>query len=127
MAAELRAELRRMLEELQHRSPVITTISNGNPNRIVAVDGQGAWISTDASDSKGSGPQLVPAWMLHAAWDHLRASGSLTNRYLLAPEGLNVKRSSAVCALLARLPDVKVVSTRPIELRYQPANDDADR
>ena len=61
MAAELRGELRRMLEELQRRSPVITTISNGNPNRIVAVDGQGVWISTDASDSKGSGPQLVPA------------------------------------------------------------------
>ena len=126
MGSELRGDLRRMLEELQRRSPVITTIANGNPNRIVTVDGQGVWISTDASDSKGAGPQLVPAWMLHTAWEHLTATRSLTNRYLLAPAGLNVKRSSAVCALLARLPGVEVAVSRPIELRYQPpGNDDA--
>ena len=119
VGSELRGYLRRLLEEVQRNSPVITTIANGNPNRIVGVDGQGVWISTDASDRKGSGPQLVPAWMLHTAWEHLRATGSLTNRYLLAPEGLNVKRSSAVCALLARLPGVEVVATRPIELRYR--------
>ena len=70
----------------------------------------------------------MPAWMLHTAWEHLKATGSLTNRYLLAPDGLNVMRSSTVCALLARLPGVEVVATRPIELRYQaPKHDDVGR
>jgi hypothetical protein len=41
---------------------------------------------------------------------------TLTNRYLLADDGLNVKRSSFVCALLATLPDATVTSRRPIEL-----------
>jgi hypothetical protein len=35
----------------------------------------------------------------------------------LASDGLNVKRSSAVCALLAVLPNVTVESTRPVILR----------
>ncbi len=54
--------------------------------------------------------------MIELAWDWLVAHGTLTNRHLLATGGLNVKRSSLVCALLARLPGVRVVSTRPIEL-----------
>ena len=77
MGSELRGELRLLLEELGRVSPVITTIAKGNPNRIVAVDGQGVWISTEASDTKGSGPQLVPAWMLRIAWEHLRATGGV--------------------------------------------------
>lgn len=37
--------------------------------------------------------------------------------HLLDKDGLNVKRSCFVCALLARLPGVRVVSRRgPIEL-----------
>ena len=55
--------------------------------------------------------------MVQAAWEHLTAHGTLTNTHLLAKDGLNVKRSSAVCALLARLPEVTVVSVRPIMLR----------
>ena len=53
--------------------------------------------------------------MIQIAWDWLRAHGSLSNRFLLDKDGLNVKRSSFVCALLAQLPDV-VISRRPIEL-----------
>lgn len=34
-------------------------------------------------------------------------------------DGLNVKRSSVVCALLAQLPGVSVASSAPIELRYE--------
>ena len=59
----------------------------------------------------------MPAWMIQTAWDHLRARGSLTN--LLSNKGLNVKRSSAVCALLSRLPDVEVTSSRAIQLRLR--------
>jgi hypothetical protein len=44
--------------------------------------------------------------------DYLQAHGSLTNRLLLDKDGLNVKRSSFVCALLARLPNVQVSATQ---------------
>jgi hypothetical protein len=59
---------------------------------------------------------MVPAWMIQIAWEWLTTHGTLTNRHLLADDGLNVKRSSFVCALLARLPGVGVASARPIEL-----------
>lgn len=107
-----------MLQELHATSPLITTIANGRPNRIVGVGHDGVWIETEASQSKDSGPQLVPAWMIQVAWEHLRTEGSLENTYLLATDGLNVKRSSAVCALLARLPGVHIESARPIRLAY---------
>ena len=54
--------------------------------------------------------------MIQVAYDRLRAHGTLTNRFLLDTDGLNVKRSSFVCALLARLAGVEVGSTRPIVL-----------
>lgn len=73
---------------------------------------------TERSAARDTGPQLVPAWMIQAGWEHLRSYGSLTNAYLLSAKGLNVKRSSAVCAILARLPEVRVVSTRSIELAW---------
>lgn len=97
----------------------VVTVARGQVNRIVAVEADGVTIETDASDEKGIGPQLVPAWMLNVAWQHLRTTGSLTNRYLVSGDGLNVKRSSAVCALLAALPGVTVASTQPIELRCE--------
>jgi hypothetical protein len=59
-------------------------------------------------------PQMVPAWMIVAAWEHLRHNGELTHHELL--HELNVKRSAFVCALLAQFPDVVVRSTRPIVL-----------
>lgn len=54
--------------------------------------------------------------MIQSAWDHLNTHGSLTHKFLLASDGLNVKRSAAVCAILARLPDVEVASSHPILL-----------
>lgn len=114
----LEAELR----QLEQTAGQVTTLSNGKANRIERVDRSGVLISTEASDAKSSGPQLVPAWMLNVAWRHLRSAGTLSNRYLLASDGLNVKRSSAVCALVARLPGVEVASSRPIELRYRPGS-----
>jgi hypothetical protein len=55
--------------------------------------------------------------MIQIAWEWLVAHGSLTNRHLLSKDGLNVKRSSFVCALLGRLPGVEVVGGgRPIEI-----------
>jgi hypothetical protein len=58
--------------------------------------------------------------MIQSAWEYLQAQGSLTNGHLLSTDGLNVKRSSFVCALLARLPAVHVSSARPITLTLMP-------
>lgn len=96
---------------------VVNTLSSGKPNTIVDVTSDGMWIETEHSVAKGTGPQLVPLWMFHAAWRHLQTQGRLTNKELLATDGLNVKRSSAVTAVLACLPGVGVESSRPIVLR----------
>jgi hypothetical protein len=92
----------------------ITTLSNKRPNRIASIDRSGVSVETLRSDRRGTGPQIVPAWMIVAAWEHLRQNGELTHQELL--NELNVKRSAFVCALLARFPDVVVRSTRPIVL-----------
>lgn len=98
------------------RDPTFLTLTRGRPNHVIEVARDGLWIRTDASEAKGRGAQLVPAWMLTLAWEYLLAHGRLTNRHLLASDGLNVKRSSAVCAVLARLPGVRVASRRPVTL-----------
>ena len=51
------------------------------------------------------------------AWDELRSRGTLSNRTLLGD--LRVHRSSAVCAILARLPQVERVPGREIVLRWR--------
>jgi hypothetical protein len=110
----LSAELRELLEGI---GDLVYTLADHKPNWIVGVEPQGVYLETERSKDKGSGPRLVPAWMLETAWAHLKANGELTNAYLLSSAGLNVKRSSAVCALLARFPGVEVASTKPIRLR----------
>ncbi|MBX7133246.1 MAG: hypothetical protein K1X67_11270 [Fimbriimonadaceae bacterium] len=90
----------------------ILTLSSKRPNVIAAVDREGIWVETLRSQSRGSGPQLVPAWMIIKAWQHLRKMGVLTHTELL--EDLNVKRSAFVIALLAQFPEVVVKSTEPI-------------
>ena len=93
----------------------IPTLAEGRPNRVTAIQPEGVWIETTRSETAGAGAQLVEAWMLQTAWDHLELHGTITNSFVL--NELNVKRSSAVCALLARLPNVRVTSSRgPIEL-----------
>ncbi len=110
---ELLAALRRAVPD----GSVLGTLAEGRPNLVTAVTPQGVYVVTASSKAKGLPAQLVPAWMLQLAWDYLRLHRALTNHYLLAADGLNVKRSSAVCTLLARLPGVEVVSTGPIALR----------
>lgn len=98
------------------RDATFLTLARGQPNMITEVARDGLWIQTEASLAKGRPAQFVPAWMLTLAWESLLAHGTLTNRFLLATDGLNVKRSSAVCAILARLPGVRVTSRRPVTL-----------
>lgn len=94
----------------------VRTLSDGRRNWVREVTPDGVWVETLRSRELGRPPQLVEAWMIQVAWEWLLARGTLTNRFLLDTDGLNVKRSSFVCALLARLPGVRVASTRPIEL-----------
>jgi hypothetical protein len=107
-------DLWRRLEVAVPAGTVVRTLAKGRPNRVAELTREAVWIETDRSAARGVGPEPVPAWMLNIAWEHLTAHGSLTNRHLL--DGLNVKRSSAVCALLAALPEVEVRRSRPIEL-----------
>jgi hypothetical protein len=100
-------------------NPLVRTISDAKENRVHEVTPDGVWVETAKSRVLGRPAQLVEAWMIQIAWDWLQAHGSITARFLVATDGLNVKRSSFVCALLARLPDVHIASRRPIELRLR--------
>lgn len=92
----------------------IETIANREPNLIVAINRSGLLVSTARSKEQGTGPQMVPAWMVTRAWDHLCATGALSLQQLT--EGLRVNRSSFVFALLARFPEVEIQSVRPTRL-----------
>lgn len=109
---EMDPELLRRLSAVVTPGTTIRTIANSRPNEVVDIGPDGVWINTEKS-SRESGPQLVPAWMLNEAWAQLSADRVLPNTELIK----TVKRSSAVLALLAQLPEVSVASTRPIVLR----------
>ncbi len=55
--------------------------------------------------------------MFNLAWDRLRTHGTLSNSELL--NDLRVHRSSAVCAILARPPQVERVPGKEIVLRWR--------
>lgn len=109
-----------LLAALLHALPegtTVTTLGDQQPNHIVAVTGDAIWVETNKTRAEGSGGQPVPGWMLQLAYDRLRSHGTLTNATLL--NDLRVHRSSFVCAALARLPEIEVVSRRPISLRWR--------
>lgn len=90
----------------------VLTIAGGKPNLVVELDASGAVIQTKRSAAKGEA-KTVPAWMFNQAWRTLKRDGSISNTELVK----TVKRSSAVLALLAQLPEVEVESTNPTVLR----------
>jgi HKD family nuclease len=111
------AELLSLIHAQLRREPQLYTLGGGSrPNFVRDATPSGLWVETDRSRTSKTGAQLVPPRMLNLAWDVLQARGELSNRVLL--DELRVHRSSFVCALLARLPGVEVVSSRPIVLRY---------
>jgi hypothetical protein len=115
-AEQLHPDLLRGIQTALALDPQVRTLSDGRPNWVREVTPDGVWVETLRSRAAGRPPQLVEAWMIQVAWDYLQAHGMLTNRFLLSEDGLNVKRSSFVCGLLARLPGVNVASARPITL-----------
>ena len=90
----LDAELLLTMRAAVAAQPIIPTISDGRPNWVQEVTPDGVWVETERSRQLGRPAQLVPAWMIQIAWEYLASHGTLTNRYLLADDGLNVKRSS---------------------------------
>lgn len=104
-----------LLEKIQaavHPGDEIPTLTTKRPNVIAAIGREGFWVETLRSDSRKSGPQLVPAWMIITAWRHLQQKLVLSHTELL--QDLNVKRSAFVIALLAQFSDVVVRSANPI-------------
>lgn len=99
------------------RDPVFATLG-ARPARNVVVDVTEAavYVETERSRERKGGAEEIEAWMFNLAWDHLRTHGELSNRTLL--EELRVHRSSAVCAILARVPGVRVRGGRTITLEW---------
>lgn len=95
----------------------IYTIARSQPNWISEISREGVWVETARSRARATGPQLVPAWMINRAFRALVEHGTLTHARLLGE--LNVKRSAAVCALLAKLPGVEVAHDPAPRLRYE--------
>ena len=74
-------------------------------------------VETERSREQVGGAEAIPAWMFNLTWGRLRTHGTLSNSVLL--NDLRVHRSSAVCAILARLRQVERVRGRAIVLRWR--------
>lgn len=111
-------ELYRPLVTEVRRSPVFMTLGpRPRPNRVVEHTPVEIHVETERSRERTGGAEAIPAWMFNLAWDRLRTHGTLSNSMLL--NDLRVHRSSAVCAILARLPQVERVPGREIVLRWR--------
>jgi hypothetical protein len=110
-------ELLAIVSAAAREDPVFRTLGpDPRPNLVTEVTPSELLVETDRSRARTGGAASIPAWMLNLAWDELRSRGTLSNRTLL--QDLRVHRSSAVCAILARLPGVEVVPGRRIVLRW---------
>jgi len=94
----------------------MTLGSKPHENEVVELTPTEMYVQTRRSGDRGAGAQPIPAWMFNLAWEYLQKHGTLTNSFLL--NELRVHRSSAVCAILARLPQVHATSS-PIRLEWQ--------
>jgi PLD-like domain len=116
---EISPELLAALSTARRLDPVFMTLGpNPRPNRLVEVTPSEVWVETERTARERTGPQPVPAWMLNLAWEYLRTRGELSNATFL--NQLRVHRSSAVCAMLARIPGVRASTSRGIKLTWAP-------
>ena len=95
---------------------VFVTLGSQKENEVVELTPTDIYVHTGRSKKNQTGAQPIPAWMFNLAWEYLKQHGSLTNTFLL--KELRVNRSSAVCAILGRLPQVRATSS-PIRLEWQ--------
>ncbi len=105
-----------LLAEVRRKRVFQTLGPSPRVNRVVDLTPVEVHVETERSRSRG-GAEAIPAWMFNLAWDRLRTHGTLSNGELL--NDLRVHRSSAVCAILARLPHVERVPGREIVLRWR--------
>jgi hypothetical protein len=94
------------------KDPVFETLKSRARNEVLSVTDVGLLVATDRSPTG----KLVDAWMVIFAWQMLVARGRLENDELLNQLYPRVMRSSFVCALLARLPGVRVGPEKKITL-----------
>jgi hypothetical protein len=100
------------------RDPVFLTLGpSPRPNRVVELTPVEVHVETERSRERTGAAEAIPAWMFNLAWEQLRTHGTLSNAELL--NDLRVHRSSAVCAILARLPPVDRVPGKEIVLRWR--------
>ncbi len=110
--------LYRLLQAEVRRDPVFLTLGRApRRNRVVELSPVELHVETQRSRTQSGGAEAVPAWMFNLAWERLRTHGTLTNTELL--NDLRVHRSSAVCAILARLAPVRVVAGKGITLQWR--------
>jgi hypothetical protein len=114
--ARLDERLFALLKREVARNPMFRTLALGRPNRVVRVGPDGIDVETERSRGRIGGAEPIPAWMFNLAWERLQTHGVLTNAELL--NDLRVHRSSAVCAILARLPGVEQAPGREIRLLW---------
>jgi HKD family nuclease len=111
-------ELYRHLRAEVRRNPIFMTLGpSPRRNRVMELSPVEVHVETERSRDRVGGAEPIPAWMFNLAWDRLRTHGILTNSELL--KDLRVHRSSAVCAILARLPPVQLAAGKGITLRWR--------
>lgn len=102
-----------------NRDPVFLTLGpSPKANRVVDLTLAELYVETERSLALTGRAKPIPAWMFNLAWARLRTHGTLSNRELL--DDSRVHRSSAVCAVLARLPSVERVPGNDIRLAWRP-------
>lgn len=109
----LDADLQHLLLTAVGEGATVQTVANAKPNTVGSITAEGVEIMTERSNPSY---ELVPAWMLNAAWRNLRTKGEIGRE-----EMRDLRRGSAVFALLARLPGVSIASARPVRLRFDSA------
>jgi HKD family nuclease len=108
-------ELWTFLEREVRREPVFVTLGpQRKPNKVTDLTPEALYVETERSRSRGQREE-IPAWMFNLAWEYLKTHRELSNRILL--DELRVHRSSAVCAILARHPAVRVRPKIVLRLR----------
>ncbi len=103
-----------LLRAAHRESPVFLTLGKAAENVVREVTPSALYVDTERSRARGK-TEPIPAWMLNLAWEVLEARGTLDNGMLL--DKLRVHRSSAVLAILARLPGVERLKGRRIGIR----------